>query len=137
MDGTHAAAAADGSGATTGRAERPWGEYEAIDEGAGFKVKRIRVHPGRRLSYQRHTARSEHWYLVSGVARVTLDGAELVVGPSTSVDVAAGAAHRVANVGDEDLVFIEVQLGRYLGEDDIERLADDYGRCAGTPGGAT
>ncbi len=112
------------------RGERPWGSYEVVDEGPGFQVKRLSVRPGQRLSYQRHSSRSEHWYVVSGHGVVTLDGAAVDVTPGTAVDVPVGMAHRAECVGDDDLVVIEVQTGSYLGEDDIERLDDDYGRGA-------
>ena len=108
--------------------ERPWGNYRVIDAGDGFQVKRIEVKPGKRLSYQKHARRAEHWYVVTGQARVTLDGAEIILGPGEAVDIAIGAAHRVENPGAELLVFIEVQRGDYFGEDDIVRLQDDYGR---------
>jgi mannose-6-phosphate isomerase len=108
--------------------QRPWGSYTVLEDGPSHKVKRIDVLPGRRLSYQRHDRRAEHWFVVSGRAEVTLDGRRLVLGPGDTVDIARGAAHRVANAGDEDLVFVEVQTGEYFGEDDIERLDDDYGR---------
>ena len=116
------------------RDDRPWGYYEVVDEGAGFRVKRIVVRPGQRLSYQRHTARSEHWYVVSGSGVVTLDDTTRTVGPGDTVDIAAGAAHRMGNPGDEDTVFIEVQTGSYFGEDDIDRIADDYGRASSDEG---
>ena len=108
--------------------ERPWGSFTVLDEGADYKVKRIEVLPGKRLSYQRHAQRAEHWMVVRGAARVTLDGEELTVGEGETVDIAVGAAHRVENPGDEKLVFIEIQRGPYLGEDDIVRLSDDFGR---------
>ena len=108
--------------------ERPWGSFTVLDEGAGYKVKRIEVLPGKRLSYQRHAQRAEHWMVVRGAARVTLDGEELTVGEGETVDIAVGAAHRVENPGDEKLVFVEIQRGPYLGEDDIVRLSDDFGR---------
>jgi mannose-6-phosphate isomerase-like protein (cupin superfamily) len=109
--------------------ERPWGSFTVLDEGEGYKVKRIEVHPGKRLSYQRHARRLEHWMVVAGRARVTLDGSDVEVGLGEAVDIAVGTAHRVENPGDEPLVFIEVQRGDYLGEDDIERLEDDFGRA--------
>ncbi len=109
--------------------ERPWGSFTVLDEGAGYKVKRIEVLPGKRLSYQQHAQRAEHWFVVAGAARVTLDGRELSVATGESVDIAVGTAHRVENPGAEKLVFIEVQRGPYLGEDDIERLEDDFGRA--------
>ena len=108
--------------------ERPWGSFTVLDEGAGYKVKRLEVLPGKRLSYQRHARREEHWTVVQGTAKVTLDDREHDVRAGESIDVPVGAAHRVENPGPEKLVFIEVQRGDYLGEDDIVRLSDDYGR---------
>ena len=107
---------------------RPWGAWQVIDAGAGWKVKRLEIHPGRRLSYQTHARRSEHWAVVAGTATCVLDGATVVLGVGDSVDVPVGTAHRISNLHDEDLVVIEVQRGDYLGEDDITRLDDDYGR---------
>ena len=107
---------------------RPWGTFTVLDEGDGFKVKRIEVLPGKRLSYQRHAQRAEHWVVVQGNAKVTLDGQDVIVKPGEDIDIAVGTAHRVENPGDELLVFIEVQRGNYLGEDDIVRLQDDFGR---------
>lgn len=107
---------------------RPWGTFTVLDEGENFKVKRIEVLPGKRLSYQQHAQRAEHWVVVQGRAKVTLDGREIVVTPGEAVDIAIGIAHRVENHGSEPLVFIEVQRGSYLGEDDIVRLQDDFGR---------
>ena len=107
---------------------RPWGTYEVLDEGQLFKVKRIEVLAGKRLSYQKHAQRTEHWFVVSGEARVTLDDREIAVPAGQSIDIPVGAAHRVENKGSETLVFIEVQRGNYLGEDDIVRLQDDFGR---------
>jgi mannose-6-phosphate isomerase len=108
--------------------DRPWGYYEVVDVGAGFKVKRLVVRPGQRLSYQRHTWRSEHWFVVAGTGEVTLDGVTRPLHAGDTVDIPAGTAHRVACVGADDLVIVEVQTGSYFGEDDIERLDDDYGR---------
>jgi mannose-6-phosphate isomerase-like protein (cupin superfamily) len=109
--------------------ERPWGSYTVLDDEArDHKVKRIVVHPGHRLSYQRHSKRSEHWFIVSGTAVVTLDGVETELHPGASIDIPKEGAHRIANAGETDVVFIEVQHGTYFGEDDIERLDDDYGR---------
>lgn len=108
--------------------QRPWGTFTVLDEGKDFKVKRIEVLPGKRLSYQRHTHRAEHWVVVQGTAKVTLDDREIVISTGQSIDIAVGAAHRVENPGDENLLFIEVQRGDYLGEDDIVRLHDDFGR---------
>jgi len=108
---------------------RPWGGYEVLDDEATFKVKRMTVDPGQRLSYQRHRFRSEHWFVVAGTGLVTLEGATQEVAAGSAVDVAIGVAHRIQNTGGEQLVFIEVQRGSYFGEDDIERLSDDYGRA--------
>jgi mannose-6-phosphate isomerase len=107
---------------------RPWGSYEVLEEAPTFKVKRIEVLPGKRLSYQKHSQRAEHWFVVEGTAKVTLDGKEITVRTGEAIDIPIGAAHRVENPGNEDLIFIEVQRGTYLGEDDIVRLQDDYGR---------
>ena len=109
---------------------RPWGNFTILDEGNGYKVKRIEVFPGKRLSYQKHARRAEHWFVVSGTAKVTLDGAELLVFSGESIDIAIGAAHRVENPAETQLVFIETQTGDYFGEDDIVRLEDDFGRVS-------
>jgi len=108
--------------------ERPWGSFTVLDESGNYKVKRIEVLPQKRLSYQKHQHRAEHWMVVAGVAKVTLEGKELTIPTGGVVDVPTGAAHRIENVGAEKLVFIEIQRGSYLGEDDIQRLQDDYGR---------
>ncbi len=107
---------------------RPWGSYTVLEDEKTHKVKRIVVKPEQRLSYQKHVHRSEHWFIVSGIANVTLDGKEIILRSGESVNIPLGAAHRIANPGDKDLVFIEIQTGTYFGEDDIERLSDDYGR---------
>jgi mannose-6-phosphate isomerase-like protein (cupin superfamily) len=107
---------------------RPWGHFVVIDDSRTHKVKRIVVHPGKRLSYQRHAQRSEHWFVVAGQGTVTLDGETSLVGAGSAVDVPVGAAHRIENSGIVDLVFIEVQQGEYFGEDDIVRIEDDFGR---------
>ncbi len=108
--------------------ERPWGSFTVLDEGEGFKVKRIEVLPAKRLSYQKHARRAEHWFVVEGTAKITLDGAEIIKEAGEAIDIPLGAAHRVENPGEELMVFIEVQRGDYLGEDDIVRLEDDFGR---------
>ena len=108
---------------------RPWGSWHVLDEGEGFKVKRIVVHPGARLSLQRHALRAEHWVVVSGTATCTVGTETVTLDLGDTVDVEIGQAHRIANEGDETLVIIEVQRGTYLGEDDIVRLEDDYGRA--------
>jgi mannose-6-phosphate isomerase len=109
--------------------ERPWGRFIVLEETQHYKVKRIEVSPGRRLSYQKHLKRDEHWYIVRGTAKVTLNGVESIVKTGDDVNVAAGTAHRVENPeGDGLLVFIEIQTGSYFGEDDIVRFEDDFGR---------
>ena len=111
------------------RSERPWGNYTVLSDNApDHKVKCIVVHPGKRLSYQKHAKRAEHWFIVAGVAQVTLDGTKIAVPAGQAIDIPLGSAHRVGNEGDVDVVLIEVQHGTYFGEDDIERLEDDYGR---------
>ncbi|MEJ7624178.1 MAG: phosphomannose isomerase type II C-terminal cupin domain [Pyrinomonadaceae bacterium] len=110
--------------------ERPWGTFTVLDEGSNFKVKRINVLPGKRLSYQRHSRRAEHWFVVRGTAKVTLDGTERLVKIGETIDIPIETAHRVENAeGSEILVFIEIQTGDYFGEDDIVRLDDDFGRA--------
>jgi mannose-6-phosphate isomerase len=109
--------------------ERPWGNYTVLsDDAPDHKVKRLVVHPGKRLSYQRHSKRAEHWFIVSGTATVTLDGTVIQVPAGQAIDIPLEGAHRVANEGATDVVLIEVQRGTYFGEDDIVRLEDDYGR---------
>ena len=111
------------------RDERPWGRYEVLLDEPDHKVKQLVVKPGKRLSYQMHSRRSEHWFVVRGTGVVTLDDAAIEVKAGSAVDVAQGASHRIENIGLEDLVFIEVQHGDYFGEDDIVRLEDDFGRA--------
>lgn len=108
--------------------ERPWGAWHVIDVDRGYKVKRIHVKPGCRLSYQTHDHRSEHWVVVFGIATCIIDGEVITAGPGHSVDVPQGAKHRLCNENHEELVIIEVQRGAYTGEDDITRFEDDYGR---------
>lgn len=110
------------------RDERPWGDWLVVDVGPGFAVKRIRVAPGGVLSLQRHRYRAEVWTIVAGVAEVTVGGRVFPAQAGESVRIAVGEVHRIANRGVVDVVFIEVQTGERLAEDDIERLADDYGR---------
>jgi mannose-6-phosphate isomerase len=108
---------------------RPWGSYLILDEGNGYKVKRIEVAPQKRLSYQKHQHRAEHWMVVEGTARVTLNDEVFDVEAGATVDIAVGDKHRVENpFAEETLVFIEIQRGSYLGEDDIIRFEDDFGR---------
>jgi mannose-6-phosphate isomerase len=110
------------------RDERPWGGYVVLDEGVGYKVKRIHVKPGHRLSLQMHQNRSEHWVVVAGEAIATLGDKEVRLRANERALVPAKTKHRVANPGTSLLVFIEVQCGNYLGEDDITRFEDDYDR---------
>ncbi len=112
-----------------GEDHRPWGFYEILSDDVDHKVKRITVYPGRRLSYQRHFRRSEHWFVIKGKAVVTRDDEDIELMAGRAVDLPVGTWHRVQNPGGEDLVFIEVQTGDYFGEDDIERSEDDYGRA--------
>ena len=108
---------------------RPWGTYETTDAGDRFQTKRIVVKPGGQLSLQMHYHRSEHWIVVSGTARVTIDGAERLVGENESAYIPAGSQHRLENPGKVPLHLIEVQCGPYLGEDDIVRFEDKYARA--------
>ncbi len=109
--------------------QRPWGSFTILDEAEDYKVKRIEVFPTKRLSYQKHAHRSEHWFVVRGIAKVTLNGKEFLVKKGEDVNVPVGTAHRVENPDAEELlIFIETQTGDYFGEDDIERLEDDFGR---------
>ena len=98
-------------------------------EESGCKVKRFVVRPGMRLSLQRHARRAEHWHVVRGTAIVTRDAETIRLSAGDSIDIPLGAVHRVQNVGGEELVVIEVQAGDYVGEDDIERFEDDFGRA--------
>ena len=107
---------------------RPWGSYDSIDSGPGFQVKRITVNPGGRLSLQKHHKRAEHWVVVSGTARVTCDDKVFTLNANESTFIPLGARHRLENPGEEPLHLIEVQSGSYLGEDDIVRFEDSYGR---------
>jgi len=110
------------------KSERPWGRYEVLQEGATYKVKSIHVNPGKRLSYQRHQKRSEHWYVTDGSGEVTLDGKVQVVSQGSIIEIPQGMLHRISNTGSSELILIEVQTGSYFGEDDIERVEDDFGR---------
>jgi mannose-1-phosphate guanylyltransferase/mannose-6-phosphate isomerase len=107
---------------------RPWGSYTVLENGDRYRVKRLTLLPGRRLSLQRHYNRSEHWVVVRGTARIIMDGEERVLRPGESTFIPIGSVHRLENPGKIDLEVIEVQIGEYLGEDDIERLEDDYKR---------
>jgi len=109
-------------------AHRPWGTYTILDEAKGYKVKRIVVKPGKRLSLQKHYHRSEHWIVVSGTATVTRGKDEFLVRANESTYIQMGEVHRLKNVGKIDLVMIEAQVGEYVGEDDIVRISDDFKR---------
>ena len=107
---------------------RPWGSYDSVDQGDRFQVKRIKVTPGAKLSVQMHHHRAEHWVVVAGTAKVTIDGHTQLVTENQSVYIPIGAVHSLENPGKLDLHLIEVQSGAYLGEDDIVRFQDNYGR---------
>ncbi len=109
--------------------KRPWGFYEVLQDKPNFKLKRIEVLPKCRLSYQKHKQRAEHWFIVQGRACVTLEGQEIQLKAGEAIDIPLQAAHRIQNPDEHEvLVFIEIQTGTYFGEDDIERLSDDFGR---------
>jgi len=108
--------------------ERPWGWYEVIDEGPRYKVKKIEVGVGQKLSLQKHWHRAEHWVIVEGPALVEVEGSETIVYENQSTYIPLGSIHRLSNPGKIPLKIIEVQSGSYVGEDDIERYDDDYGR---------
>ena len=108
---------------------RPWGRWTVLEAGPHYAVKRIEVVPGGKLSLQRHRFRAEQWVVVAGVALVTLDDQRIELPPGGTVHIGLGQVHRVENRGSEDMVFIEVQTGEKLDEDDIERLEDVYGRA--------
>ena len=112
----------------TKRTLRPWGWYETVSEAPGHKIKRIGVLPGQQISLQKHLSRSEHWVVVQGQARVTLDERVFALTVGQHCDIALGQVHRLGNPTDAALEIVEVQFGAYLGEDDIVRLGDDYGR---------
>ena len=108
--------------------KRPWGHYEVLSDAPDHKVKRIVVEPQGRLSLQRHKLRDEHWFVVAGHGRAVVEGTDVPLRAGSVIDIPAPARHRVENSSTENLVIIEVQTGEYFGEDDIERLEDDYGR---------
>ena len=107
---------------------RPWGSFTVLEEGRGYKIKRIEVKPGHRLSLQMHHHRSEHWIVVSGTAKVVCGDQEIMLSNNQSTYVPQCTNHRLENPGVITLVLIEVQNGEYLGEDDIVRFQDDYSR---------
>jgi len=106
---------------------RPWGFYRILDESNNYKVKYLYVDPKQKLSYQSHTKRAEHWFIVSGIAEVTINDQKMIVGPGDTIDIAIGDKHRIES-GENPVEFIEVQTGIYFGEDDIKRYEDAYGR---------
>ena len=110
------------------KVHRPWGSYESIDVGANYQVKRIAVRPGAKLSLQMHHKRAEHWVVVSGLAQVTCGEKVFILKENESTYIPLSTKHRLENVGTEPLHLIEVQSGAYLGEDDIVRFEDSYGR---------
>jgi mannose-1-phosphate guanylyltransferase/mannose-6-phosphate isomerase len=110
------------------KVQRPWGWYDSIDEGARFKVKRIQVKPGASLSLQKHAHRAEHWVVIKGTAQITNGEQVLSLSENQSTYIPQDTLHRLSNPGNIPLEIIEVQSGRYVGEDDIERLEDNYGR---------
>lgn len=109
--------------------ERPWGRYEVLDRGEGYQVKRIEIGPGKRFSLQKHLKRSERWIFVAGEGVATLGEDTFTVRVGSYLEVALGQVHRIQNTGKTPLVLIEVQQGSYLGEDDIVRFQDDFGRA--------
>jgi mannose-1-phosphate guanylyltransferase/mannose-6-phosphate isomerase len=113
---------------------RPWGWFESLAVGPRFQVKRIHVHPGAALSLQSHMHRSEHWIVVQGTARVTVDDKTRLVSENESVYIPLGAVHRMENPGKVPMILIEVQTGSYVGEDDIIRYEDKYARGQGAKG---
>lgn len=110
-------------------AHRPWGTYTILETNSNYKIKRIVVKPGKRLSLQKHFHRSEHWIVVSGTAIVQVGESETLVRSNESTYIPMGERHRLTNPGKVDLVLIEAQVGEYVGEDDIVRIEDNYGRC--------
>jgi mannose-6-phosphate isomerase-like protein (cupin superfamily) len=117
------------SRAARGFERRPWGGFETLQVGAGYKVKRLVVQPGHRISLQRHRFRAEHWVVVAGAPRVVIKGRARRLKSRATVDVPRGAWHRIENPGRRPVVIIEVQLGPHLDERDIVRRHDDYGRA--------
>jgi len=108
--------------------DRPWGSFEILYEEEGMKIKRIIVKPGMRLSLQSHEKRTENWLVVAGSAFMNLDNKKIYLLENQTVYIPKEAKHRIENIGDDDLVFVEVQRGSYLGEDDIVRYDDDFDR---------
>ncbi|MDH5718691.1 MAG: phosphomannose isomerase type II C-terminal cupin domain [Spirochaetia bacterium] len=109
--------------------DKPWGYYEILSDSNDHKVKRITVYPNERLSYQKHLKRFEHWFIIKGKALVIKNNEEINLQSGGTIDIQINDWHRIKNIGDENLIFIEIQTGSYFGEDDIERSEDDYGRA--------
>jgi len=109
--------------------QSPWGYFEVLSENDYFKVKKIVLLPGKRLSLQKHKLRAEHWYILDGEAIVTLNDKDIILNKGQSIDIKKEEIHRVSNKSEKETVLIEIQTGTYFGEDDIERFDDDYGRC--------
>lgn len=108
--------------------ERPWGKYFVLEDEAHYKLKRIVVNPGQKLSYQYHHKRQEQWTIIKGEATIILDDKEIKLSYGESIYIPLGAKHRIMNLSDSPVIFIEVQTGTYFGEDDIVRLDDEYDR---------
>jgi mannose-1-phosphate guanylyltransferase len=120
--------------APASREQRPWGQFEVLLSGPGFQVKRLTVKPLKRLSLQWHRHREEHWAVARGTAKVTIDGVQHTLGRGQAMDVPRTAVHRIENISSIDnLEIIELQTGDYLGEDDIVRIEDDFGRADSVP----
>jgi mannose-6-phosphate isomerase len=126
---TALAVTANMSGSLAATELRPWGSFTILEEGRGYKIKRIEVKPGHRLSLQMHHHRSEHWIVVAGTAKVECGDEEIILSCNQSTYVPQCTTHRLENPGVIPLVLIEVQNGEYLGEDDIVRFQDDYSRA--------
>ena len=109
--------------------KRPWGNYQVLLDDKHCKVKKITIYSQKRLSLQRHKYRKEHWYMLGEGARVTLGREQIDLKAYQAIDIPLGAIHRIENFGSQNLQFIETQTGSYFGEDDIERLEDDFGRA--------
>ena len=126
-----AGAASRANRAARGFERRPWGSFQVLEAGTGYKVKRLVVEPGHRISLQRHRFRAEHWVVVAGAPRIVVGRRVRRLKPRGTVDVPRGAWHRIENPGRRPVVIIEVQHGPHLEEDDIVRRDDDYGRADG------
>lgn len=110
------------------REDRPWGYYETLSESSNYKIKHIYVKPNQRLSYQNHSKRAEHWFILSGLAEITIDDYTFKSGTGDTIDIEIGQKHRIAALNNP-VEFIEIQTGTYFGEDDIIRYEDDYDRA--------